>query len=388
MSLQEAELRLFISGFFLMTQDVISGVLGAIENILPYPETDDVLGDRSKAGAAAAAARRSDLRERLKVTISNALKTKQEAVNQSVLTVADVDNDGLVSLSEWQTYCRVQPLGRQLLKWVDQLGQYWVAVSNGEGIVAEGDGTRQLNSLALQSFLSTKLRGVRLPSLIAAQARAPDRLDEARCAQLFAELGIRNSRLSAVLFSIFDPLVLPGERVPTVDSREALVGLSTLCAGSSTLTRGSKGASDSADQAKRLEFAFEIFDADRNGNLDQDELRRFFAMFRRPLLAKVEQAMGRFYRSCGYEEELREQIATAATSTFDDYVDTVVPEIFAQADTDMDRLLTKHEFMHWARRHPQSLRWLDNLALYLLASVAGQLRTEDFDDVDDFQITT
>ena len=90
----------------------------------------------------------------------------------------------------------------------------------------------------------------------------------------------------------------------------------------------------------------------------------------------------------GYEEELREQIATAATSTFDDYVDTVVPEIFAQADTDMDRLLTKHEFMHWARRHPQSLRWLDNLALYLLASVAGQLRTEDFDDVDDFQITT
>lgn len=82
-----------------------------------------------------------------------------------------------------------------------------------------------------------------------------------------------------------------------------------------------------------MEFAFEIFDADRSGNLDQDELRRFFAMFRRPLLAKVDQAMGRFYRTCGYREELREQIATAATSTFDDYVDSIVPEIFAQVSS-------------------------------------------------------
>lgn len=122
-----------------------------------------------------------------------------------------------------------------------------MAVSNGEAIVAEGDATRQLNSLALQSFLSSKLRAVRLATLVAAQRRAPDRLDQPTCTALFAGVGIRNRRLSEVLFSIFDPIVLPGEREPTVDSREALVGLSTLCAGSNTLDRGKPG-SDAADQ--------------------------------------------------------------------------------------------------------------------------------------------
>jgi hypothetical protein len=79
---------------------------------------------------------------------------------------------------------------------------------------------------------------------------------------------------------------------------------------------------------------------------------------------------GAFYRAAGFQEELREQVATAAKAAFDDYVDAVVPTIFAQADTDTDRMLSKEEFLHWVRRHPQALSWLENFATFVLSSVA------------------
>ena len=79
---------------------------------------------------------------------------------------------------------------------------------------------------------------------------------------------------------------------------------------------------------------------------------------------------GAFYRAAGFQEELREQVATAAKAAFDDYVDAVVPTIFAQSDTDTDRMLSKEEFLHWVRRHPQALSWLENFATFVLSSVA------------------
>ena len=70
----------------------------------------------------------------------------------------------------------------------------------------------------------------------------------------------------------------------------------------------------------------------------------------------------------------------------DDYVDAMVPEVFAQADVNDNRTLSKDEFVQWARRNPSALQWLDNLAKFILSVLSSELRVEDFDAASDFQI--
>ena len=107
---------------------------------------------------------------------------------------------------------------------------------------------------------------------------------------MLGELGINNTKFASVLFSVFEPSEVPGEEGVTIDAKECIVGLTALCA-DGRMAKNTQGSSTS-DQVQRLAFAFEIFDADRNDQLDQDELRAFFMLFRRPLLGRVDQAMG------------------------------------------------------------------------------------------------
>ena len=136
-----------------------------------------------------------------------------------------------------------------------------------------------------------------------------------------------------------------------------------------------------------MDFAFEIFDADDSGELDEQELHAFFETFRRPVLAGVTKTMAGLYETCGYEDELREEVNSAAKAAFDDFVDGIVHSVFVGADTDNDRLVSKPEFMFWCGRHQGSLRWLSNLARYVLESLSETLVIDDFaKDGSDFDI--
>jgi hypothetical protein len=104
----------------------------------------------------------------------------------------------------------------------------------------------------------------------------------------------------------------------------------------------------------------------------------FFETFRRPVLAGVKESMSHFYETCGYEEELREDVNTAAKAVFDDFVDAIVSSVFSGADTDHNRLVSKAEFLHWAGRHQESLTWLNNLAAFVLESLSKSVRVDDF----------
>ena len=93
------------------------------------------------------------------------------------------------------------------------------------------------------------------------------------------------------------------------------------------------------------------------------------------------------YETCGYEDELREEVNSAAKAAFDDFVDGIVHSVFVGADTDNDRLVSKPEFMFWCGRHQGSLRWLSNLARYVLESLSETLVIDDFaKDGSDFDI--
>ena len=105
--------------------------------------------------------------------------------------------------------------------------------------------------------------------------------------------------------------------------------------GSQFLDRAKSGGH--ADQVRRVAFAFDIFDVNCSGDMDQDEIVRFFSMFRRPLLAHVHRAMVRclsatyqsvtltnvlqlrYYQTCGFREELQELIEVAASQSFGMY---------------------------------------------------------------------
>lgn len=261
-------------------------------------------------------------------------------------------------------FCTNEP---QLLTWLDKLGTFWSAIIVGEK-VGDEDGQKTLSTSAMQGYLHTKLSALTLPMLIAALKSTRPRLDVDGCIDLLASLNLHNETFAKAMFSIFDPVQLPGDQHPTVDARQILIGLSTICAAGSAF-----------DPLSRLNFAFDLFDADESGELDDQELHEFFESFRRPTLAAVHGAMEPFFQSCGYEAELRDDVDTAAKAVFDDFVDAIVASVFAGADTNHNRQVSKPEFLNWAGRHQESLIWLNNLATFVLESLANSMSLRDLD---------
>ena len=86
-----------------------------------------------------------------------------------------------------------------------------------------------------------------------------------------------------------------------------------------------------------------------------------------------------FFRQCGYGEELRDDVDTAAKAAFDDFVDAIVTSVFLNADANHNRQVSKPEFLGWAGRHQESLIWLNNLAAYVLESLAKSLSFRDLE---------
>ena len=364
-SISQSELELFVSGFFILTEDTIDSVLDTVEALLPHPVGEDSDGK----AAHAVKNRHQDFRQRLQSTVQAVLGQKRAGIVEQALLAADTDNDGQISLQEWRAYCDSDP---QLLTWLTKLGGYWSALIRGEK-VGDEDGSKSLHSFALQGFLEGKMRYLQLSRLIEALGTVGTRLDGPACVRLFESLGVRNTKLAMTMFHIFDPVDVPGEGY-TVESRQVMIGLSTVCA-------------TGHDPLQRLDFAFEIFDADDSGELDEQELHAFFETFRRPVLAGVTKTMAGLYETCGYEDELREEVNSAAKAAFDDFVDGIVHSVFVGADTDNDRLVSKPEFMFWCGRHQGSLRWLSNLARYVLESLSETLVIDDFaKDGSDFDI--
>jgi WD40 repeat protein len=191
------ELQLFVGGVLTLTSDAIELVLRAIEGMLPWTDDDELLGSRAGAVAAAQSHQREAFRFKLRRSVETLLRQRRERLVERAMAAADVDNDGAVTLPEWQQFCAQEP---QLLRWMDRLGSYWTSVARGEGLVVEGGGARQLQAMALQSFLGAQLRGLRLEALTEALRRTPSRLDAAGCAGLLASLGVRNPKLAEVLF--------------------------------------------------------------------------------------------------------------------------------------------------------------------------------------------
>lgn len=355
-TISQGELELFVSGFFTLTEDAIDCVLDTVETLLPHPVGEDKDGSVRHAMKR----RHDDFRKRLQSTVTQVLARNRADIVERAMVTADTDNDGEISLLEWNEFCAQEP---QLLDWLDKLGRYWSAVIQGEK-VGDEDGSKTLSSSALQGFLHSKLSVLTLPDLIAALGKVNTRLDEAACVKLFADLGVHNEKLARTMFDIFDPVELPLERELTVESRQILIGLSTVCAAGH-------------DPLRRLDFAFELFDADKSGELDQTELHEFFETFRRPVLAGVNDAMDPFFETCGYEDELRDDVSTAAKAVFDDFVDAIVASVFFGADSDHNRQVSKAEFLHWAGRHQESLAWLNNLATFVLESLSKSLSLVD-----------
>jgi Ca2+-binding EF-hand superfamily protein len=89
-SVDEPELRRFVAGFFVLTQDTMHGVLDSIEGMLPFPEEDSLFGDRGLAGQNANKQRRSDLYERLETTVQSVLKRRQAEVVERILIIGCV----------------------------------------------------------------------------------------------------------------------------------------------------------------------------------------------------------------------------------------------------------------------------------------------------------
>lgn len=356
-TVSQGQLELFVSGFFVLTEDAVDSVLSTVEKLLPHPIGEDGDGVRRQA----VQRRHDDFRVRLQATVSKVLAKSRASIVERAMATADVDNDGEISLTEWRVFCDTEP---QLLDWLDKLGGYWEDIIQGKK-PGDKDGSQALSHDALQGFLHSKLGTLRLASLIEALKTVNDRLDEAGVGNLFSTLGIHNTKLASTMFQIFDPSEVPGDIGTTVDSRQILIGISTVCAAGH-------------DPLRRLDFAFELFDADESGELDQHELHQFFETFRRPVLVGVADAMSHFYETCGYEEELREDVNTAAKAVFDDFVDAIVSSVFSKADTDNNQLVSKAAFLHWAGRHQESLTWLNNLAAFVLDSLSHAVRVEDF----------
>ena len=102
-------------------------------------------------------------------------------------------------------------------------------------------------------------------SLSSALGSADASVDAAGCAQVFESIGVHSQQLSDAVFKAYD-----ASGSGKVETRSILCGISLLCASKATAQQ-------------KLAFTFQIFDTDRNEQLERAEIERFFEILRGPI---------------------------------------------------------------------------------------------------------
>lgn len=100
-TISQPELEVFVSGFFVLTEDTIDQLFTTVEKLLPHPIGED------KDGSTRLAVQRqhNDFRLRLQSTVVKVLAQHRASIVERAMATADVDNDGEISAPEWYANC-------------------------------------------------------------------------------------------------------------------------------------------------------------------------------------------------------------------------------------------------------------------------------------------
>eukprot|EP01052_Picozoa_sp_SAG31_P008061 SAG31_NODE_398_length_16250_cov_8.737601_3_plen_247_part_00 len=135
-----------------------------------------------------------------------------------------------------------------------------------------------------------------------------------------------------------------------------------------------------ATPAQLIRFTFDIFDTNRDNELDAYEIKAFFDIFRGPIMSVIEQAMHQFYQTCGYEDDLRAVLDKLARDTLEGTIRGLVRQAFSQFDVNGDGTLASTEFKRWASKNPSVALWVSRLGHNVLSSLPKHLSLADFSE--------
>ena len=357
--ISETEIRTFTKGFFVLGVDAVSIILKTIEGLV---------------GTTGAHAYRANLVDQAE----DLMRRKIELMTEKAIIMADANNDGRIGFDEFRQWVDGDD---QLLRWVESLGNYWAGLSqeaknddmDPRHISGKADAERKLNVVKVQEYLATHMAKIKLEgegSLVAALDKYSERdakVDAKGTIELFAHIKCHNHALAKKVHEIYaGEGKTDGDMVPI---RSILCGVSLLCA-------------QGATAAQKLSFAFTIFDADRSGELSENEVRSFFELLRGPATKIIDDAMKNFFATCGFEEEFRGTVSDLTRSSLDLHIDAVAKDAML-LDVNNDKVLARDEFMAWGKKNRHVGKWIDNLSRFVISGL-GDLHITDFDEERDW----
>ena len=137
------------------------------------------------------------------------------------------------------------------------------------------------------------------------------------------------------------------------------------------------------DRDKKLEMGFKLFDADGNGFVNEDEMRRFLSHYFLVAEESAQSVLHTFETLFGPDKGISKQVDDATKKLLQYYVDVVVKNAFKATASSApgpggQKRLYITEFKQWSFSNADRMKdWLDSMAAFWIASITKIVKTLD-----------
>ena len=345
--ISRADLKKYLHSFYLVVRGTIARVTSSVADVFGVASSDSAV-------LAGSNDRRASFGKRFASTLDRHLsRIIEQMVDGAFRRAKDgYEGGGNLSLADFQHWAEEQP---NLVAWYENLGQQWLSSINARS-KNSGSSVMAYRS-ARQANLRRMFQEMDLHSLIRDLQRRSGGggggggkwhdIDQRDFTHIVKE-HVRAPSIAVVdkLFSAFDV-----ENKGRIDAREAIAGLCVLGI-------GSQGHSN----RNYMRALFQMFDQDRSGSIERDEMTQCFRSFFMLAYDVVHNSLLNCSELFGSDDTFVSACWDVVDEHTNDTLKRIVETIFRKADTGRDGKIQWNEFERWENRDHSLADWMGTVA--------------------------